>query len=225
MNLKHRILLLTELPVLPEMLFSSNSIIIVHEPSDCKINFNPIDALKVVNNKSIDLQVSPSVEWKLNRPETVNVPVFKPHDWTYTTDYMGTLQDGKDWKIDIQPSNEDIDFSKLSKRDRILFYREIDLYEDELSDHGVSKLTLKLRVMPDGFLLLQRFFLKVDGVILRSNETRIYHEFESKYISRTFIKKERKTKEIVRSIDEPSKLFTQSDIVESNFEKLYFNPI
>ncbi|KAF0986382.1 hypothetical protein HZS_7434 [Henneguya salminicola] len=54
------------------------------------------------------------------------------------------------------------------------------------------------RVMSDCFLLLQRFFLKVDGVILRCYETRIYHEFETAYLTRSFLKKERFTTDIVK---------------------------
>lgn len=32
------------------------------------------------------------------------------------------------------------------------------------------------RVMPTSFFLLMRFFLRVDGVLIRINDTRLYHE-------------------------------------------------
>ena len=32
------------------------------------------------------------------------------------------------------------------------------------------------RVMPTSFFLLLRFFLRVDGVLIRINDTRLYHE-------------------------------------------------
>jgi hypothetical protein len=32
------------------------------------------------------------------------------------------------------------------------------------------------RVMPSSFFLLLRFFLRIDGVLIRMNDTRLYHE-------------------------------------------------
>lgn len=37
----------------------------------------------------------------------------------------------------------------------------------------------KLRVMPNCWFLLSKMFLRVDGVILRSRETRLFHKFPS----------------------------------------------
>ncbi|KAJ8533639.1 hypothetical protein K7X08_006963 [Anisodus acutangulus] len=45
---------------------------------------------------------------------------------------------------------EKIDLVALASKEHILFYDEIILYEDELSDNGVSLLTVKVRVMPSG---------------------------------------------------------------------------
>lgn len=35
------------------------------------------------------------------------------------------------------------------------------------------------RVMPSSFFLLLRFFLRIDGVLIRMNDTRLYHEVPS----------------------------------------------
>lgn len=46
------------------------------------------------------------------------------------------------------------------------------------------------RVMPDCFFVLARFFLRVDGVLLRIYDARYYHSFDSKVVVR-----ERSTRE------------------------------
>merc|ERR1719493_525007 len=51
------------------------------------------------------------------------------------------------------------------------------LYEDELSDNGMSQLLVRCRVMPKCFLVLLRYWLRVDNVIIRVRDTRLYHEF------------------------------------------------
>jgi len=35
------------------------------------------------------------------------------------------------------------------------------------------------RVMATGFFILMRFFLRVDGVLVRLNDTRVYHQVEA----------------------------------------------
>lgn len=40
------------------------------------------------------------------------------------------------------------------------------------------------RVMPTSFFLLLRFFLRVDGVMIRINDTRLYHEVSQEQISK-----------------------------------------
>ena len=69
-----------------------------------------------------------------------------------------------------------IDTEKLKAREQIKFFEEVLLFEDELHDHGVSSLSVKIRVMPSSFFLLWWFFLRIDGVLIRMNDTRLYHE-------------------------------------------------
>lgn len=75
---------------------------------------------------------------------------------------------------------------KLRRPDPILFFDEVDLYEDELGDNGMSLLSIKIRVMPARLLLLSRFFLRLDDVIFRIRDTRVYVEFESGQVIRDF---------------------------------------
>jgi hypothetical protein len=48
------------------------------------------------------------------------------------------------------------------------------LYESDLDDNGVSQCSVKLRVMPRAWLVLLRFFLRVDGSMVRLRETRLF---------------------------------------------------
>jgi type 2A phosphatase activator TIP41 len=75
---------------------------------------------------------------------------------------------------------------KLRRQDPILFFDEVDLYEDELGDNGMSLLNIRVRVMPARLLLLSRFFLRLDDVIFRVRDTRIYVEFETGQVMRDY---------------------------------------
>lgn len=88
--------------------------------------------------------------------------------------------------------------AELTRPDPILFYAEIPLFEDELHDNGSSSLLVRIvsnfdwlyhivchtdpyaqRVMPTCFFILSRFTLRVDNVLFRTHDTRIYHSFVS----------------------------------------------
>ncbi|EPQ28384.1 uncharacterized protein PFL1_04211 [Pseudozyma flocculosa PF-1] len=77
------------------------------------------------------------------------------------------------------PARDRIPVERLgpSSGEPILFYEDIVLYEDELADNGSSMVNVKVRVMPSGFLVLQRFFLRVDEVLFRVFDTRFYCQF------------------------------------------------
>lgn len=90
------------------------------------------------------------------------------------------------------PTTERIDMSKLTSRDPIYFYQDLCLFEDELSDHGVAKLSVKIRVMRSNLFVLLRFFLRVDQVLIRMNDTRLYWEQGTEYILREYAEREHK---------------------------------
>ena len=70
------------------------------------------------------------------------------------------------------------------------------LYEDELDDNGCTKLSVKLRVMPSGFFILLRFYLRVDKTLIRVYDTRIYHEVGNNYLLREYSEREQTTDKI-----------------------------
>jgi len=82
------------------------------------------------------------------------------------------------------PPEKSIDYELLKQREVILFFDEIIFFEDELADHGSSTYTVKLRVMPSCFFCLARQFIRVDGVYVAVNDTRIFHAFGSPYVVR-----------------------------------------
>ena len=54
--------------------------------------------------------------------------------------------------------------------------------------------------MASGFLVLQRFFLRVDGVLVRINDTRLYHAAQTDFLLREYTSRESKIKDLrVRS--------------------------
>ncbi|VDP87835.1 unnamed protein product [Echinostoma caproni] len=81
---------------------------------------------------------------------------------------------------DILLDSDGLDMALLQRRDPILFYADTTLYEDELGDNGISMLNVKFRAMHSGFFLLQRFFLRVDGGLVRCFDTRLQWRTEDK---------------------------------------------
>ncbi|KAL4446807.1 hypothetical protein ABPG77_008051 [Micractinium sp. CCAP 211/92] len=82
---------------------------------------------------------------------------------------------GRRW----EPSGDAIPRALLTSRDPILYYDELPLYESELDDHGSSRVTLKVRVMPRCWYVLLRFWLRVDHVMVRLRETRVFCQFDT----------------------------------------------
>ncbi|ORZ36161.1 TIP41-like family-domain-containing protein [Catenaria anguillulae PL171] len=114
------------------------------------------------------------------RPEDIQVTP-KPYDWTFSTDYVGTVTGATP-----EPTDEELPLHKLRVQEPILFYDENILYEDELGDNGVSKYSIKIRVMPSCFFILARLFLRVDNVMFALHDTRIYHAFGSDCLLREY---------------------------------------
>ncbi|CAO0789789.1 unnamed protein product [Mucor circinelloides] len=173
----------------PEMVFGNNHVTVTH--GDFELVFGAYDALALVDTSSTSsekIKVAYSEEWtrKSSANHTDVKDVVKPYDWTYTTDYRGTTN--TELQVNDGPSLVDMDL--LRRQDPILFYDENILYEDELADNGTAMLTIRLRVMPSCFLVLQRFFLRVDDVLFRINDTRLYYEFGKEYFVREYTSKE-----------------------------------
>jgi hypothetical protein len=72
-------------------------------------------------------------------------------------------------------------------------------YESAFFIHILCKVDIKCchqRAMPSGFFVLLRFYLRVDDVLIRINDTRLYYEKDNQYILREYTSKESKAKDL-----------------------------
>lgn len=122
--------------------------------------------------------------------------IVKPFDWSYSTDYKGTINSRT---LMFEPSMSPIPLELLRRPDPILFFDEVMLYEDEMADNGITLLSCKIRVMPARLLLLCRFFMRLDNVLLRIRDTRVYVDFDSGEVIREYVEKE-EDYEVVRKV-------------------------
>ncbi|KAH9824481.1 TIP41-like protein [Teratosphaeria destructans] len=181
---------------IPEMIFGDNYVAIEDVETGWTIEFNAKDALdRVSKTEEGMLQVAVAEEWKKERSHQEEVKqVVKPFDWSYSTDYKGTTHEGLakgDW-VESSQEKDPVRTDLLSRQDPILFFDSVDLYEDELADNGIALFSIKVRVMPERLLLLARFFLRLDGVVVRIRDTRVYIEHATHKVIRHYTAKEEK---------------------------------
>lgn len=177
---------------IPEMIFGDNFVAIQHGPSGWGIKFDAFGALDSVDKTGEKrLKVAYSKEWHQSREgahDFQELEEVKPFDWSYTPqDYRGELTPNSPT---FQETETEIPLSLLRRPDPILFFDDVILYEDELADNGIAMLSVKIRVMPARLLLLSRFFMRLDGVLLRVKDTRVYIDFETRQIVREHVEKE-----------------------------------
>ena len=182
----------------PEMIFGDNFVSITHIPSKFSIKFDAFGALDQVDKTGEKrLKVSYSQEWFSSREESHKEikEVVKPFDWSYSTDFRGSVESTcpqLEAEDSGQGSQKEIPLELLKRPDPILFFDDVILYEDELADNGIAMLSVKIRVMPQRLLLLQRFFMRLDDVLLRVRDTRVYVDFEKREVIREYQEKEEK---------------------------------
>ncbi|KAL2609149.1 hypothetical protein R1flu_027722 [Riccia fluitans] len=202
---------------LPEMLFGNSSLELIHEATGIKVHFNALDALRGWKKEGLPpVEVSAAAKWKFaSKPSQ---QVILDYDYTFTTPYCGSeclepcaqtsLPTGRDKSafernedgaalptLDWVECEEKIDLATLQQRDPILFFDEVVLYEDELADNGISLLTVKVRVMPKCWFLLLRYWLRVDGVMMRLRDTRVFSTFGADPSDVPVVLRERQMKE------------------------------
>ena len=155
---------------------------------------------------------------------------MKPFDWSYTTDYKGTTAD--DIKA-LSTSSKPIPMELLKLPDPIKFFEEVMLYEDELADNGIAMLSCKVRIMPDRLLLLCRYFMRLDNVVVRVRDTRVYVEFPTGEFIREYTAREEQYAVIKQklaanredgpaSMRDPTKLSGLMPIVGHSLETIQF---
>eukprot|EP00164_Ancoracysta_twista_P002606 GFYU01003467.1.p1 GENE.GFYU01003467.1~~GFYU01003467.1.p1 ORF type:complete len:267 (+),score=78.37 GFYU01003467.1:152-952(+) len=219
---------------LPEMVFGYNSWSFVFKNSGVGISLNAYDALKdCKDSKRPQVEVVAAREWK-QKDMSAHPDVKKlemDYDWTYTTAYTGTIMI-KDEKAgsDIQgpgrveATEEEINMEMLKAREPMLYYDDVVLFEDELHDNGIASLSCKVRVMPSCWFCLMRFGLRVDGVLFRVVDTRIFAEYGKDYVIREYQFREGKFQDLDvpdLQLKDPQELIELLDITERRLEKIY----
>ncbi|XP_001601371.1 TIP41-like protein [Nasonia vitripennis] len=212
-----------EMPHMPDMVFPNNVLHLKHK-NGAFLEFRALNALQRVSNGKINIQLACAEAWRESRAESKEYmkETIKPFDWTFTTDYMGTMSG-----FEVEDTEERIDVEKLKRKDKILFYVDLTLFEDELHDNGIASLSVKMRVMPGTLYILLRYFLRIDNVMLRVNDTRIYHEFGKDYLIREYTSREAKVEDIKVSsalFVLPNEIAPHLPLVKSYYHKLKILP-
>lgn len=164
---------------------------IKHLESGLVITFCVLDALKQWrDDRNAPVRLSISEAWKRDRLDEMkrqNAEILE-YDWTFTTSYGGTCSvDGNVASPGWVPTRQQMDKAMLTSRDDILFFDSFPLYVSELDDNGVSEVSVKIRVMPKCWYVLLRFFLRVDGQMVKIRDHRYFCKFEESEKSRMTI--------------------------------------
>lgn len=171
------------MPSLPEMVHGGALVRVCHSPSRVLLEFTPQAAL-LCWNKTCHSLPAPKVAghrgWQQDRQHTlVDIP-SREYDWTFFSQYSGSIFPPD---TPLEPSSVgSIPYDRLRLQEPILLFDHQVLMEDELADNGTCIQTCRIRVMPSGFFILHRILMRLDDVIARVCDTRVYHQFGTDYI-------------------------------------------
>jgi type 2A phosphatase activator TIP41 len=215
----------------PEMIFGDNFVAIEHPPSKWAIKFDAFGALDRVDKTGEKrLKVSYSKEWHESRENDHEIKeVVKPFDWSYTTDFKGVLAEGAP---PFEATDKPIPLHLLKRPDPILFFDDVMLYEDELADNGITVMSVKIRVMPARLLLLSRLFMRLDNVLVRLRDTRVYVEFGTGEVVREYVEKEEaydavreklagRRDDVAAVLRDPNQVGEVLNVVEKKLERVH----
>lgn len=217
-----------QLPSFPDMTFARNKLQVLHNKG-YGLEFSCLDALKTVNatDQADCLKVSAAGPWQEARSECAFAKkIVKNYDWTYKPIYDGKLISSSDGnEMIIEETKQEIDMERLKAKDEIKYFESLDLFEDELADHGIAQFNVKIRVMSDSFFILLRYFLRVDKILTRIIDTRIFHEFGSSYMLRERSEREASLASDPYDVDvirDPVKLANVLPLIKKVTQKLIF---
>lgn len=116
------------------------------------------------------------------------------NDWTYSTPYKGLfkgMRSGSTFlplpaNFSIETTEQELPVERLGRDNPVLWASEVDFFEDELDDSGSSRSFVRVRSMRDCWFALLRSYVRVDQVLVRILDTRLYHEFNTTCILREF---------------------------------------
>jgi len=117
-----------------------------------------------------------------DNPDVKEIDVLS--DWTCSSSYWGSWLEGEGSCLSEQETSEGLPFDLLRQRDEIKWYQEVLFWEDELSDNGFCRASVRVRVMPSFWFALLTCELRVDGVLIREVATRLFCSFNSNEVLR-----------------------------------------
>ncbi|EGZ23666.1 hypothetical protein PHYSODRAFT_556320 [Phytophthora sojae] len=162
---------------LPEVVFADSTLQIEHQASGLAIHFDAKEALHT---------------WIRDHDGDADRWEPSSFDFTYSTSYDGSVShEGRSPEI-IQTS-EILPLAKLQQQVAILFYERVLLFEDDIRDLGEIYVEVRVRVMEFGFLLLCRYYCRIDEKTVKLQDTRYYHEFGDNFIWRDHERRESTT--------------------------------
>ena len=190
---------------LPEIFYGFNRLFLINESQNFCYEFNPLQMLSLTNNnvrqkllKEKEIYYIPT-QAKSQYSKTDDTK--NEMDWSFSSPYMGHITSinncimnkyypkiNETKKFRTEKSN--ITFPEI-KVENVLNYNQVHFFEDELGDIGLSEGKIGFGVMDQCFLGLMRCYLRVDNMLVRNIDTKIYHKFGEKYIVRNFSVKEK----------------------------------
>ena len=198
---------------LPEIFYGLNRLFLINKSKNFCYEFNPIQMLSLTNEnirkkllKEKEIYYIPSpAKSQYSKPNDIK----NEEDWSFSSPYMGHISSIKDnIMIKYYPEIKEtkkfkIEKSKIkfpeTKVENVLNYNKIQFFEDELGDIGFSEGKIGFGVMNDFFLGLMRCYLRVDNMLVRNIDTKIYHKFGDNYIIRNFLVKEKTYDELTNN--------------------------
>ena len=156
------------------MLFAGNGVVLMNRETGAFISFNAADAIRACDppGATSHVTVATAGEWRRSACVlSLWLLIFDPsltqlkssrcrldvetvtgaRDWTFTTQYSGTVGklaagaggEAAASSVRIEAATERIDFEVLKRQDPILWNAAITLFEDELEDNGSSQFVVK----------------------------------------------------------------------------------
>lgn len=204
-------------------------------PEDCKCQFyNKWKQTKVPEQTDIQSKTAIS-DWAFSSPYMGHFQEFNSHkllqehlkgSYEYLNIYFDKENKDENFnktKIIREFTNDKIPVERLTPENPVLKYWEIPLFDDELNDNGLSMGNFRIRIMKDCFFGLLRSYLRVDNVLVRIVDTRIFHDFKTNHILRDFQVKENTYPELKSKgfiLDSQWSLnHAQSDMVYSSLDE------
>ena len=216
---------------LPEIFYGFNRLFLINKSKNFCYEFNPLQMLSLANyNLRKKLLKEKEIYYIPNQAKSQYSKTDdskNEEDWSFSSPYMGHITsinncvmgkyypEIKETKV-FKKEKTDLKYPE-TKVENVLNYNQIHFFEDELGDIGFSEGKIGFGVMDQCFLGLMRCYLRVDNMVVRNIDTKIYHKFGDNYIIRNFLVKEKTYDELANKGFHFSNQWnlspTQSDIV------------